>query len=191
MAGGWEDYVPPGPGRWRTTRWPTPQPAATWEERLHAQLDKLWEAWADFLGRLPWRHMVTLTFDPKRVFPVGQERASKEAWMWFDRLSWIARRQKSTWVYCTDRGRSGLWHIHGLVLGRTEEDLELAIQIWWSRNGSATFSSVTGPRSASLYVTKDTSSYAEVVLAPNLLDFKDQLRGHDVVELMDAPCPVQ
>jgi hypothetical protein len=39
-------------------------------------------AWIDFLSRVPWELLVTLTFDPKKVFPVNRHLADREAFEW-------------------------------------------------------------------------------------------------------------
>src|SRR4051812_24847445 len=73
-------------------------------------------AWAEYFGRIPWQFMVTLTFDPKRVYPVGQQRAQKEAERWCQDVE-RALRSRVGWLLATERGRSGQWHAHVLMTG--------------------------------------------------------------------------
>jgi hypothetical protein len=111
--------------------------------------------------------MVTATFDPKRVFPVGQDRASRETWAWCSHLGWLTRRPVG-WLFVTERGRGGLWHAHVLVAGITMNALQVAAAMWEVRNGNTHIQDISDPIGAVTYVTKDIPRGAEVVLADTL-----------------------
>jgi hypothetical protein len=89
-----------------TTRWPESGAMALSTCRMPATDKALSQAWGLFFGRVPWEAMATLTFDPKRVFPVSSARAWAEATDWCSRLGYIYRRQVD-WLCATERGRSG------------------------------------------------------------------------------------
>ncbi len=63
----------------RTTCWPETAPTRNWSNRVRVRGAVLLVAWVELLGHVRWDLFVTLTFDPKRVFPVGCTRAGKEA----------------------------------------------------------------------------------------------------------------
>jgi hypothetical protein len=163
--------VPIGKGRLitnvLTTRWPDTGSVGRWSQRIRCTHDDLPRGWADFLGGISWVAMVTATFDPKRVFPVGVALASREAWQWCSHLGWLTRRPVG-WLYVTERGRGGLWHAHVLVAGITMDVLQVAAAMWTVRNGHAHLQNVSDPKGAVAYVTKDVPRGAEVVLADTL-----------------------
>src|SRR4051812_1956118 len=107
------------------TRWPLHH--GTEDDWQHGRLRRraLHTAWAKWLGRLPWELFVTLTFDPKRVFPVNQDRASREAQKWCNETSRIYRRPIG-WVVAPERGTSGQWHAHALLIGVPKTKGEVA-----------------------------------------------------------------
>src|SRR5450759_2104829 len=98
------------------TRWPLHHD--TENDWRHGRLRRgaVHRAWAKWLGRLPWELFVTLTFDPKRVFPVSQDRASREAGQWCNETSRIYRLPIG-WVIAPERGTSSQWHAHALMVG--------------------------------------------------------------------------
>lgn len=168
---------------YRTTHWPDPRPGASWDQRSKASADDLPRMWAQFLGRVPWTMMATLTFDPRRVFPVGQLRASREAWQWLEYVAWIHRRPVA-WCYAPERGQSGTWHVHVLLTDLREHELQPAVAAWEVRNGHVHVTSVFAGSGAVLYATK-TSRGSELVLSDTLVRFRDQ-RG-DVVPVPPPP----
>lgn len=139
------------------------------------------------MGRVPWEHMATLTFDPKRTFPVGAEKASREAWWWCTELGRLFRRPVA-WVFATERGSTGLWHVHALVTGLDDKPLAPAIGMWEARNGIAHVSAVWAGGGAVLYTTKVAAQRGEVVLSDTLVRYRDHLHSDFFVRL--APdCP--
>jgi hypothetical protein len=178
-----------------TARWPSPRLGATWEDRVKLPLDDIPAAWADWVGCVPWRVMLTLTFDAKKRFRACREMASREAWDWLDNiLSWTYRKQAPTWLYSVERGRSGSWHVHVLVTDISALDdaevLSAVLTLWENRNGLTHLTRVSGTQSATLYVTKGTPYWSEVVPAPNIDKFRSLFgQGRQVVRVVDGPCP--
>jgi hypothetical protein len=62
-----------------------------WGSRNFRRRDELVLAWSQWLERVPWELFVTLTFDPKRVFPVDRNMPSREAFWWCCETSRIHR----------------------------------------------------------------------------------------------------
>ena len=125
---------------------------------------------------------MTLTFDPKKGFPVSQGRAEREAWRWCTSLEWVFRRPVG-WLYVTERGRSGLWHAHVLVIGVGEARWDLP-QAWWERrNGRADIQPVFDGSGAVLYVTKNAGERGDVTLSDTLRRYKDRAGQAIVVKL--------
>ena len=75
--------------------------------------------WATWLGHFPWQWFITLTFDPKRVYPVSQSVAEREASRWCELVGRTVRLQVG-WVCATERGRGGQWHAHVVMLANSE-----------------------------------------------------------------------
>lgn len=122
--------------------------------------------WIDFVGAIPWEWFVTLTFDPKRVFPVGRERAGREATRWCQSLAWMYRRPVG-WLISPERGRSGQWHAHALLIG-LPRDISDAAAPWESRNGKINLRRSYRGLGATLYATKETGPSGEVLLSDTL-----------------------
>src|SRR5438093_951517 len=99
-----------------TARWPQPIVSDEWERRLRRPAVALHIAWDEFLGHLAWDAFATLTFDPKRVYPVGEEMADREAFWWCGLLGRLFRRPVG-WLYAVERSPNGLWHVHALLIG--------------------------------------------------------------------------
>jgi hypothetical protein len=157
-----------------TARWPEPSPGATWRDRAQCTYGELRESWGDFLGRVPWQYFVTLTFDPKRHYPVDQQRASRESFWWCRQLGGLYRRPVA-WVYVTERGRAGLWHAHVLLTGLGNNTLDVAVQIWKQRNGIADVQRVWDGFRATLYATKSIPEGAEAVVSDTLVLYRGEL----------------
>ena len=138
-------------------------------------------AWGERLGTLPWEFFVTLTFDPKRVYPVGARRAEKEAVWWCGQVVHLQRRSIG-WLCACERGRSGLWHVHGLLIGvKTLGRAPAAM--WRARNGRCDVRPVTAGMGAVLYTTKDAARTGEVYFSDTLSQYCRQPRGGSVVAL--------
>src|SRR5687767_13302360 len=90
-------------------------------------------AWVDFLGCVHWDLLVTLTFDPKRVFPVSCSRSENEALKWCGLVGW-ALRHPIAWLIAPERHLSGLWHAHVLLAG-VPRDISGLANLWRMRNG--------------------------------------------------------
>ena len=74
-----------------TTRWPE-RVGVDWSGRSRTRGCELSHAWATWLGCVAWQHFVTLTFDPRKVFPVDATLASKEASWWCGQVGRLLRR---------------------------------------------------------------------------------------------------
>ncbi len=172
-------------GRVRTTRWPTPTTEGRWRSRAALTGDALSEAWAAFLGRVPWTHFWTLTFDPKRRFPVPERLASREAFAWANQGSRV-RRSPLGWMYATERGASGLWHVHALTAATSTEVADYMESDWRLRNGHVHVRPVTNSVKSVLYSTKSAAERGEVVCADTLGDFRDVLVDVELVSLYGA-----
>jgi hypothetical protein len=134
-----------------------------WSNRNRVRGTLLTRAWGDWLGRVPWQDFITLTFDPKKVFPVGRDRASSEAFRWLSHAEYAERRPLA-WAYSTERGRSGHWHVHALVAGSTGVNWSRLSQVWKRHNGIVDVRPVYDGRGVTLYTTK-AGADAEVVIA--------------------------
>ena len=100
--------------RFTTTQWPVTR-EARWSGRYRLRGDALSRAWGVFLGRVPWELFVTLTFDPKRVFPASERRASREAFRWCNDTAHTFRSALVSACSRTRRrrGRRGMACPHG------------------------------------------------------------------------------
>jgi len=172
----------------RTTRWPDERPGGEWRTRIRLPIDELNSAWAQFFGRIPWAAMVTLTFDLKRVFPVRQARANRDAWWWCCSLGKMFRRPVA-WLYVTERGRSGAWHVHALVAGLSVAEVDRAADMWRVGRGLADVREVWEGEGAVLYVSKEVPCGAEVVFSETMDIYRDRLRPQTTVQLLEGACP--
>jgi len=134
--------------------------------RATVAIPQLHRAWDEFLGHLPWDYFVTLTFDPKRVFPVGRERARREALAWCNTVA-ATLRLPVGWLVALERGRSGLWHAHVLLIG-VPQDINAAAGVWHARNGRIDVQRVTAASGALLYSSKEAYSTGEICLSDTL-----------------------
>lgn len=123
------------------------------DERARLRGKELVRVWGEWLGRLPWEFFVTLTFDPKRRFPVDRELATKEAFLWLGVVGYATRRPIA-WAYAVERGKSGLWHAHALVIGAGNQNWKTLEGVWRMRNGIAVVKPVHSARGISIYTTK-------------------------------------
>jgi len=172
----------------RTTRWPDERRGGEWRTRIRLPINELARAWAQFLGRIPWAAMVTLTFDLKRVFPVRRARASREAWWWCCSLGGIFRRPVA-WLYVTERGRSGAWHAHALVAGLSVAEVNVAAEMWRVGRGIADVRDVWKGDGAVLYVAKGVPYRAEIAFSETIEVYRDRLRDDSIIQLRDEVCP--
>ena len=96
-------------------RWYGPIGDDRWTGRVRLNRDRL-RGWARFLGRFKWEFFITLTFDPRRVFPVGRELADREAFEFCKDVARAARRPIG-WAYVVEPGKGGCWHAHVILIG--------------------------------------------------------------------------
>jgi len=144
--------------------------------------ESLKQAWADWLGHLPWQLFVTLTFDPKIVFPVTAVHASKEAFWWCGQTARLLRSPVG-WLYAVERGRSGQWHAHALLIG-TRRQLGCGPEaIWRQRNGIIDVRPVYDAARVVLYTTKEAARTGEIVLSDTMRRYLPVTRPHVVVAL--------
>lgn len=180
-------------GQRLTTKWPERRAGSTWKKRLRVK-EELHQAWASFFGRVPWDVFASLTFDPKRVFPVPQGKASREAFDWCSRLGRSVRRSVA-WAYVTERGASGLWHVHALVTDMTVAEVETVAELWRLRNGIVDVRSVFDTEGLILYLSKSTSfpvgnsglgspPKGELVFSDTVVRYRDRLCPEPVIALV-------
>src|SRR5262249_52989821 len=135
---------------------------------------ELAQAWGQFLGRIPWQSFVSLTFDPKRRFPVDRDLASREACRWCDLVAYATRRPIG-WAVAAERGRGGLWHAHALLAGTSVKALDGPVAIWNARNGHAHVQRVQSVTGVAMYSAKDVAHGGEVMVSDTLGRFCSQL----------------
>lgn len=169
----------------RTTRWLTPVRDDHWRARGRILADELPEAWATFFGKVPWSTFWTLTFDPKRRGGVGQELANREAFGWANQSARVQRKAVG-WVYGTERGKSGLWHIHALTTALPDLVRDYLKLDWELRNGNVHARSVTDTRSAVIYTSKQAALAGEMVFSDTMSEFHDKLTTSPTVGLWSA-----
>ena len=167
--------------RVKTSRWPSTL-SGRWPGTVRLSGDELQRAWGCFIGRMPWVRFFTLTFDPKRIFPVTQQRASREAFTWCNQVQYVLRRELA-WAFATERGRSGLWHAHVLMTGTREARWGLVAENWRVRNGNADERDVYAALGVSLYMTKSAALGGEVVLSDTIDKYREHLCATQVVGL--------
>lgn len=138
-------------------------------------------AWGDFLGRIPWELFVTLTFDPKRVFPVREARAEKEMFQWCCQLEFALRRPVASLI-AVERGRSGQWHGHVLLAG-VPSDISPLPALWELRNGRISVKPVHAIEGIVLYATKEAALSGNLVLSEAVGRYREHLVDHPVVAL--------
>lgn len=171
-----------------TTRWQSER-GDDWRRRHRLEAKALQNAWADWLGRVDWQLFITLTFDPKRVFPVDEDRASREAFWWCNQSSHIYRRPLG-WVYAPERDRSGQWHVHVLMIGVPMIDgkasmIPEAVGMWKARNGKVDVQSVYDIGGITLYETKQAAQTGDLVWSDTIGTFRNALTAAPTVTL----CP--
>lgn len=162
---------------------------SAWPDTVAAQAGltgaRLWDAWETLLGRFPWQWFITLTFDPKRVFPVSRAVVEREATWWSNLVSKTLRLPVG-WVCAPERGRGGLWHGHVVMLAKTPRwSPEAALPAWRERSGRIDARRVTNQAGMALYLTKAAAAQGTIVLSDTLLRYRHLAGGKVVVPL----CP--
>lgn len=166
-----------------TTRWADGMSAGDdWRARSRVRGEELSAAWGQWLAPVAWQLMVTLTFDPKRVFPVNAALANREAFWWCGQVGRLLRRPVG-WLYAVERGRAGAWHAHGLLVGVPGELGKAPAAMWEQRNGRFHAQPVTGSRGAVLYTSKDAALSGEIVLSDTLACYREWLTDRSRVAL--------
>lgn len=170
-----------------TMQWPQQAPGDEWRRRDRLKKDEVPPAWAEFLGRLPWQLFITLTFDPHRVSPVDHNRADREAFAWCNQTARIYRRPLG-WVYAPERGKSGLWHLHALMIGvpfvaGQPSMLPEAAGMWAARNGRIDVRRVYDCQGVTLYTTKRDAVAGTLVWSDTLGKYRDALLAAPTVKL--------
>jgi hypothetical protein len=157
----------------RTTQWQKFGMRPNTSGRVRVQGAMLLLAWADFMGTIPWDLLVTLTFDPKRVFPVSSARAEKETLAWCGLVGWTFRRPVA-WLIALERHQSGQWHAHVLLAGLPNDIAPLA-QLWTLRNGEINVQVVSNSVGAVLYSTKEAALSGAIILSDTVVRYRGQL----------------
>lgn len=155
-----------------TSRWPEGAGARNWSSRVRVPRAELRLGWVTFLDIVPWDVFVTMTFDPKQVYPVTCDRAGKEAFTWCGIVGWALRRPVA-WLIAPERGKSGQWHAHVLLAG-VPRDISALAELWQIRNGRIHLRPVDDLSKATLYATKQEASSGEVILSDTLALYRDR-----------------
>lgn len=165
-----------------TTRWPAQAPGDDWGRRHRLRKYEIVDAWAEFLASVPWQFFVTLTFDPRKQFPVSGAAASREAFWWCNQTSRLVRRPLG-WIYAPERGGSGQWHAHALIVGGPSTLTEAA-GMCTARNGRIDIRQIHDVRGATLYASKQAALSGEIVLSDTLPRYRD-VRAASLVNLFE------
>jgi hypothetical protein len=156
-----------GSRHWKTQAWPRYIATET-----HLSGADLINGWATWLGHFPWQWFATLTFDPKRVYPVSQTVVEREASRWCQLVGRTVRLQVG-WVCAPERGRGGQWHAHVVMLANSETwSPTAALPVWETRNGRIDLRPVHDLRGLGLYLTKDAAEAGTIVLSDTLVKYK-------------------
>lgn len=157
-----------GPSMRRAATWRGRAPSKSPDAHLHGAV--LTKAWAEFLGRIRWEVMVTLTFDQRRRFPVGRDRAIREAVRWANTLAY-GSALPICWLVAAERGRGGSWHSHVLIVGADDRAVEPTAALWRFRNGLAYITPVYDGHRLVVYATKADASKGHVVVADTIQSY--------------------
>jgi hypothetical protein len=136
--------------------------------------DQLSNAWSAFVGRIKWDVMVTLTFDPKRRFPVGRELANEEAFWWVGLVGKLFRLPVR-WLYASERGRGGAWHTHVLLADVENRRWHAPLAAWEERNGFTDLTHLHDRAGVVLYVTKSAAGRGDVIISDTLYRHRSEL----------------
>ncbi len=150
-----------------------------WRNRNSLRAGQLVRAWGGYLGRIPWQLSATLTFDPKRVFPVSRDLASRETFWWACLVARLCRRPVA-WAYVVERGRSGLWHAHAVLVDAGRPNRKTLESVWRMRNGHAVVKPVRDVIGIALYTTK-LAIDGEVVLSDTVTLARFKALAQDLV----------
>ncbi len=167
----------------RTTKWPCSTKGQGGSNHLRVRRGELQTAWVALLRGVPWRHFVTLTFDPKRRFPINSKLATRDALTWCGYLGWAFRRPVA-WLIAPERGRSGQWHSHVLIAG-APSDLSCVASIWQQRNGHFHSRTIDNQTRAVLYSTKEAALSGEILFSDTVGLYKGRRSDHGSIQL----CP--
>jgi hypothetical protein len=164
------------------TKWPHGAAGDDWSRRNQLRVRELQNAWGRFLGRVRWRVFVTLTFDPKKTYPVDKVKANKEAFWWCGETGRVLRRPLG-WIYAPERGPCGQWHVHALIIGADAGDLEDVAPMWRRRNGRIDCRPVIDCLGVTLYATKEAALTGEIVWSDTLPQYLSEAKKADIVGL--------
>lgn len=164
-----------------TTRWPMLATGDDWPRRHRFRDTEIVAAWAEVLSTVHWQLFVTLTFDSRKLFPVGCARASREAFRWCNDACRMYRRPLG-WVYAPERGKSGLWHVHALIVGAPSKIPEAA-GVWKARNGAIDVECVHDLKGVTLYTSKQAALSGELVWSDTLGRYRDVRTATATVKL--------
>lgn len=156
-----------------TTRWQESAKSKDWSRKVRVPRAELQLGWVSFLDQVPWVLFVTLTFDPRRVYPVNCFRAGQEAFRWCGVIGWAVRGPVA-WLIAPERGVSGQWHAHALLAG-VPNDISAQAALWQARNGRIHVRPVDDLSKATLYATKQEAFSGEVILSDTLRLYRDRV----------------
>jgi hypothetical protein len=149
---------------------------------------ELIDGWATWLGHFQWQWFITLTFDPKRVFPVSRTVVEREA-TWWSNLVAKTLRLPVGWACAPERGRGGHWHGHLVMLATTTRwSPKTLLPVWTRRNGRIDLRPVHDLGGLGLYLTKEAAEAGTIVLSDTLVKYTPSVTTTDppVVPLVTA-----
>ena len=125
------------------------------------------ECWVELLSPVAFQHAVTLTFDPKRVFPVGRSRAEDEVQKLMCPIEWMSRGRVE-WILAVEAHRSGLHHAHLAVARLKDADLETLERLWNRRNGNSKVRPIDNVSGWISYLAKEAASQGDLILSDSV-----------------------
>ncbi len=151
---------PDGVGRVRSS-WPSRMTNARGPVvRVRAPQEQM--GWVSLAGGIEWLWLVTLTFDPKKVWRVSLQLAEKETIHWCGEIEHYFRRPVG-WMAAFERHKSGRWHSH-VLLADVPEPVTLFAEFWRGRNGRVDVQPVTNAAGAVLYLSKNAAANGDILL---------------------------
>ncbi len=105
---------------------------------------------------------------------MNHQMAIREAVAWCHHVSWVLRCPVA-WLVAAERGKSGLWHAHVLLVGVPEQLGRVPAAMWHQRNGFVKVTRVDDSRGIVIYATKQAALSGEVELSDTLSLYRERL----------------
>jgi hypothetical protein len=125
------------------------------------------DAWVRLLQNAEFTAFATLTFDPKRVFPVSRQRAESEFRKFMASYCHL-NRLNPDWLAVVERHQSGIHHLHVGLVGLSLPQVDLLLDSWRNRNGLTRGDEVYNQSGMLRYLLKGTGSRAHAFWSDGL-----------------------